>query len=436
MILLVALVAMPSVAMAQGVSAAPGGDGGLTVDFDYMTRGEIRDGGLVVKVEEEVDDFAAFLLERSRLALSYQGRGVSIRMTPQHSGTWGGLGGGTLGMYEAWVQFGSENKGFFTRIGRQDLSYDDQRIFGSDDFSMTGKSHDVLKAGYEGHGHKFHIFGAFNQNESNMDGGTYFTGGYQPYKAMEAAWYHYDFSRFPLGVSLLFINLGMQGNDVSKDGPRTYQQQMAGTFLSFKPEKWGIEAAYYRQFGESEYGIPIEAWMASVKATASLGKHFGLYGGYDYLSGDEYFAVPPQGKVGMVQHEKIRGFSSVYGSHHKFYGAMDFFYVTTYYHGFTPGLQNAYLGAKWTPSEKLTFDASFHSMYIATVLQDAGQGLGHELELSAGYNIRKDLSLSAGYSYMRGSETMVLLKRTSESRQLQWGWVMLTYSPRVLNSLK
>ena len=39
-------------------------------------------------------------------------------------------------------------------------------------------------------------------------------------------------------------------------------------------------------------------------------------------------------------------FYSLYGSHHKFYGAMDFFYVRTFVNGFSPGLQNLYCGGK------------------------------------------------------------------------------------------
>ena len=34
----------------------------------------------------------------------------------------------------------------------------------------------------------------------NINGGTYFSGGIQPYKSMAALWYHYDVPAFPLGV--------------------------------------------------------------------------------------------------------------------------------------------------------------------------------------------------------------------------------------------
>ena len=108
--------------------------------------------------------------------------------------------------------------------------------------------------------------------------------------------------------------------------------------------------------------------MASVKAKLQLDRHWGFHTGFDYLSGDKYFAVPGQGQIGMVRHDKIRGFNPLYGSHHKFYGMMDFFYVSTYVNGFSPGLQNLYAGGSWKPTSKLDLKVTYHYMAMATKL--------------------------------------------------------------------
>lgn len=421
------LLALALTVIASGLGAQ---DGRLNIDAYFRTRGEIRSGGLPVE-EEGVQDFAAFVLERTMLGLDYTKDGFSSKVSAQHSGTWGSSEGGYFNVFEAWVQMASE-KGFFAKLGRQVLSYDDQRIFGNDDWAMTAKSHDLLKLGYEGNGHKVHVFAGFNQNAANMRGGTYYTGGLQPYKSMEAAWYHYDVPHTELGVSAVFANLGMQGGEKGKD-EKTYHQQVAGAYLSYTPDDFSAEAAYYHQMGRSEGGIPIDAWMASVKATWSSSSHFSLTGGYDYLSGDNQYATPPQDQIGMIHHDKIRGFSSINGSHHKFYGAMDFFYVSTYYGGFTPGLQNIYAGFKWKPGEKFSFDATYHFLATATKLQNADKPLGHEVELVAAYAFGKTCKLSAGYSYMRGTETMTILKRTDEKRNLNWAWLMFSVTPRLLS---
>ena len=406
-------------------------DNNLSIDADFLTRGEVRAGGLPVSTEEGAvnKDFASFVLERTLIGLSYDKKNFSSKVTAQHSGTWGSSEGGSFNVYEAWVQMSSD-KGFFAKVGRQNLSYDDQRIFGADDWAMTARSHDVLKAGYEGHNQKLHLFASFNQNAANINGGTYYTGGVQPYKAMEALWYHFDMPKTNLGLSLLFMNVGMQGGEKDSKTEKTYQQQLIGGYFSFRPKKLNAEAAYYHQFGKSERGQPIDAWMMSYKATFDPSAHWSLYSGYDYLSGDADFATPYHGQIGMIQHKTLKGFSSLYGSHHKFYGAMDFFYVTTYVSGFTPGLQNLYAGAVYKPGEKVSLNGSYHYLATATKLQNADRPLGHEVELSASYQFLKEAKLSIGYSFMRGTETMVILKKTSDNRQLQWAWIMLNVSPK------
>ena len=422
--LLILLLALPLGLRAQ--------ENTFSVDADYLTRGEIRKGGL--SVSEDGDALTSrFILGRTRLGASYSRSWLSARLTAQHAGTWGSPEGSNLSMNEAWVRMQSP-KGFFAQLGRQRLSYDDQRIFGADDWSMTGISHDGLKAGLEIGGHKLHLFGAYNQDVMNMAmGGTRFSGGVQPYKSLGALWYHYDVPKANLGASVLFLNMGMQADSGVEGDDGTYFQQLAGVFVSWKPKHWGMDAAYYRQRGKEQMGIPLNAWMASVKGTATPSEKWSMRAGYDYLSGEENFAMPGAGQIGLTRHEVVRGFSSLYGSNHKFYGAMDFFYVSTYVNGFTPGLQNLYAGITWKPG-KLSLDASYHYFSTAAPIEDSLRALGQEVELTAEWTISKEISLSAGYSYMLGTETMERLKRIADNNRLSWAWMMLQITPKFFSS--
>lgn len=414
---------LPALARAQETASGHQ----FSVGADILQRGELRFGGTAAGSVVE-GDMAAFLLGRTRLGLSYKWKDrIETAFTAQFSGTWGSRDASALSVYEAWAQF-NPGLGFFIKAGRQDLSYDDQRIFGSDDWSMTGLSHDALKVGYEGYGHKVHLFGAFNQNVSNIAGGTYYTGGLQPYKTMAAFWYRYEIPRFPGGISLLAMDVGMQGGTKDVDEVIRHQQ-ILGAFVSFRPARWNVEAAYYHQMGKDENGLPINAWMASGKVVFSPSGKVSIRLGYDYLSGDSDFATPSSGMIGLTQHKVIRGFSSIYGSHHQFYGAMDFFYVSTYVGGFTPGLQNSYLGCVWKPLPGLSLDAAYHFLATAAKLRNADMPLGHEAEVSVSYSFLPNLSLSLGYTFMRGTETMVVLKRTTDKRELHWAWIMLRYTP-------
>lgn len=423
-----ALLLLPGAALAQNHL--------FWMDCDFMARGELRVGGNAAGAQNAEGDLAAFILGRARLAANYQlqlkGQApfLEVRISGQYSGTWGGASS-ALSLYEGWAKV-NWGKGFFAKLGRQPVSYDDQRIFGSDDWSMTGISHDGLKLGYEGFGHKVHLFGAFNQNPANIGGGTYYTGGLQPYKGLAALWYHWDLPWIPLGVSLTLTDIMMQGEATTDGDAPVHHQQLAGAYVHFHPDRWQVEAAFYKQMGKEEGGLPIDAWMAAAKVNFSPADVWKLRAGYDYLSGDPDFAVPPGGMIGMQRHHVVKGFSSVYGSKHAFYGAMDFFYLSNYYGGFTPGLQNAYMGATWKPIPALSLDLAYHFLATAAKLRNAEKPLGHEVEVSAGYNFGHGISVSLGYTFMRGTETMVILKRTSEKRELHWGWIMFKATPRFL----
>ena len=369
-------------------------------------------------------------MNRERLIADYFGTSGKLRwdlhLTLQHTTIWGQ--GGGLKIYEGWGKLSGEN-GLFLQVGRQALSYDDERIIGMNDWAMASQSHDVVRAGYEHGIHKLHLAAAYNQDgDVEETGGSFYdaANGNQVYKTMLLGWYHIQPKNFPASLSLLFMNVGMQAGTQGVDEHNEYQQFYGG-YVKFEKPWLTLEGSYYRQDGHEEHGLPIDAWMASVKADWRPTKIAGATAGYDYLSGDEYFNVPPSGTLGMTQHKVIRGFNPIWGSHHKFYGAMDFFYVTTYVNGFTPGLQNLYATLELHPWERLNLSLGYHYYAIATNLANMDRTLGHDFEFSADFSISKEVVLAAGFSYMIGGETMDKLKRSTNDSQLTWAWIDLQF---------
>ena len=406
-------------------------DNVFNLDAQLMTRGELRAGGFKADSldSERVSHFA---LGRYRITADYQHSWLNVRLTPQYTGVWGQGSAGVV-LYEGWAKMQSK-KGLFVKIGRQELTYDDGRIIGNDDWTMTAPTHDVLKLGYDGESHKVHLLAAYNQNAENIDNGIiYYSGGLQPYKTMQTLWYHYDTPKKSFGISLLGMNIGMQNTD--QEHPITYYQQLVGTYMSFRPKYWSLEGAFYYQMGKEEHGMTVDAFMASTKLNVKPSENYNLFTGYDYLSGDKYFNVPPEGGIGLVFHDKARGFNAIFGSHHEFYGAMDFFYLSNYVGGFTPGLQNLYFGGNIKPVSGLSINAAYHYYAIATDLDYVNtKTLGHSVELASSYAFNKAVSVSAGYTFMKGSETMELLNKVSEKRQLHWAWLMMTITPKLFTS--
>ena len=417
----------------------------FSIDLNLLGRGEMRYGGFT---EGDADNSAQFLMERTRLILNYKRPHLEMKVSAQHSGIWGQKGKGSFNLYEAWAKL-STNNGFFAQVGRQALSYDDERIIGPNDWAMAASSHDVIKLGYEGAGHKVHAIIGFNQNAENITGGTYYKDGAQPYKSMQTLWYHYDIPNTPLSASLLFMNIGMQAGDTARvkainNPDKTEYQQLIGVYVSYRTKRWLIEGSYYHQLGRTVVtinpkndrelrGMKLNAWMANISAQYKITSQVGVMAGFDYLSGDDYFVLR-KAPIGLVEHKEIKYFNPVYGSNHKFYGMMDFFYVQAFTDSFSPGLQNLYAGVTYNPIQKLKLKAVYHYLAMATTLEDINKTLGHDIDIEASYQILKDARVSIGFSYMTSSKTMELLGRAEKDKNLKWAWLSLSVTPRIFST--
>ena len=133
----------------------------LELGVQLLGHGEVRNGGFNESMaEEEADDnsHAGFMMSRTRVTADFLQKGLSARVTAQHAGVWGQKGQGSLNLNEAWARLSLKN-GLFAQLGRQALSYDDERIIGPNDWAMAYMTHDVLKLGYEGNGHRLHAIG-------------------------------------------------------------------------------------------------------------------------------------------------------------------------------------------------------------------------------------------------------------------------------------
>ena len=420
----------------------------LSFGLELLTHGELCGGGLPRSDLNVVnEDRSQFLFGRIRINADYERRGLQAHVVLQNMAVWGMSGNQAINLYEGWVKMTAKN-GLFIQAGRVELAYDDERIIGPNDFATAALSHDIVRAGYEGHGHKVHALFAYNQNGDNVYNGTYYDDGAQSYKTMQTVWYHYDVPKFPLGASLLFMNLGLQaGRYKEVDGkvvedvynpPSTVNQQMWGGYLNFHPKYLTLEGSYYRQTGrvvnEEKSSKPIKAWMTSVKATVNPTDRYGFVLGYDYLSGDDYVPVAYGGPFVMVNHPQIKGFTPLYGSRTKFYGIMDYFYQSAYTKGFTPGLQNAFLGVFGNPIGKLNCSATYHYLAVANKLDELNRTLGHSIELQASYQFSQYVNLMAGYTQMFGTETMACLKQKGSSKSAHWGWFTLVVSPSLFKT--
>ncbi|HMP91269.1 MAG TPA: hypothetical protein PKD90_00220, partial [Phnomibacter sp.] len=149
--------------------------------------------------------------------------------------------------------------------------------------------------------------------------------------------------------------------------------------------------------------------------------------GYDILSGNSATSLADE------------KFDPLYGTPHKHWGYMDYFYVGT--GSPAGGLKNAYLKVKyahtlWSLSVDIHHFQLHRPMYLSTG-DKIGRRLGNEMDLIYQYALHKLLSIEAGYGLMIATPNMVLAKGISQHRQGaeayrrlgHWAYLMVSFRP-------
>ena len=387
----------------------------FTVDAQLRTRGEYNNGAGTPRNEGQLP--ATFINNRARLSLGYQrGDNLELKFSAQHTGIWGqddmNAKDGQASINEAWakLKFGD---GFFAQLGRQQLVYDDERILGGLDWHVSGNWHDALRLGYEAGEHKVHAILAFNQATANNRGNYY--DGPMPYKAMQTLWYHYQAAETLLGISLIAMNLGREAGEAG-NGKTKYMQTL-GTDISYKPSDFDIHGAFYYQMGKNGADTKVSAWMASAKVGYKIDPVWGVNVGYDYRSGND------------GEGDKDKAFDQLFGTHHKFYGFMDYFLRTV-----PLGLQDIQAGITAKASKKTSLLLNYHYFSTAQKAANDKKSLGHEIDLQVTTTLMKNVTLMAGYSTMFGTETMDIVKGGNHKSWQDWAWVTLNINPRIFST--
>ncbi|GAA3509777.1 alginate export family protein [Aquimarina addita] len=404
----------------------------LSIDADVRPRLEYSNG--FGNLLPDGTDAGLFVQQRSRLKFGYKEEKFSTLLSFQDVSVWGdtpqiaaGDGNNSFSIAQAWIDF-KLGSGWSTKLGRQALSYDDQRIFGGLDWAMQGRFHDAALVKYAKEGFKLDVGVAFNQNGTsrqttlfnpNNDGNA---RAVFDYKGMIFAWLHKDWEKF--SASLLVANNSYQtlGDDGQTPVDGNANRQTFGTHLVAKPAKGlSINANIYAQTGEFTETVDLSAYNAMLEVNYKPGKTlFGL--GFETLSGDE-----DGGADG-----KIESFFPIFGTNHKFNGYMDYFYVGN--HANNVGLNDFYAKTIIKTGEKSSLLIKGHYFSSAVDIgEDLDNGLGTEIDLVYTQKLLPFATLKIGYSHMFASESMEVLKGVDDPASMQnWGWAMLVVKPNLL----
>ena len=391
----------------------------LTISGELRPRSEFRNGYKTLTPDDS--EAALFVSQRTRLNTKYVTDDYTFFLSFQDVRVWGDVkqlnvaDNNGLVLHQAWGQI-KFNPNFALKLGRQEIVYDDSRMFGNVGWAQQARSHDAAIFKFGNENYKLDLGIAYNQDKEALFENLYTVAG--NYKAMQYAWFHKDFNN--VKASFLFLNNGLQ--NVGAEELR--YSQTFGTHLKFKgSDALSINANAYLQTGKDVADRDLSAYLVGLDLgyKASSDWNFGL--GFEMQSGNDYNGDASENKA----------FTPFYGTNHKFNGFMDYFYVGN--HGGSVGLVDVYVKAKTKLGEKSSLTAFIHNFSSQAEIGDGvDKQLGTEIDLVYGHKLNKDVTIGAGYSQMFASEGLESLKGDFSGNGNNWAWLMITIKPTLFTS--
>ena len=400
--------------------------GQVKVDAEIRPRFEYRHGFKTLFPDNT--DPAAFVSQRTRLNINYVADYLDFYISLQDVRVWGDVpqlnisDKNGFALHEAWVQIKLDTN-FDLKLGRQEIIYDDSRIFGNVEWAQQARSHDIALLKYRKEDSKLDIGFAFNQNAETLTGTTLITPN--TYKAFQYAWYHKDWTN--LTASFLFLNNGTQFIDaLNADNNETRYSQTLGTHMKYGKGKFKFTGNFYYQFGKDVVDNDLSASLLGLDVNYKATDKTILGIGIEVQSGND---------GGSPSNGKNKAFTPFYGTNHKFNGLMDYFYVGNHLNNV--GLQDIYVSSKFILNSKSNVVLAYHNFSAQADLTGSNtKQLGSELDMVYSYKVKKDIVLKIGYSHLFPSDGMEILKGNTDNNTNNWGWVMLVVKPTLFNNSK
>jgi hypothetical protein len=398
----------------------------LSINGQFRTRTEYRDGqGTLTSKNSEA---AFFTSQRTRVSVGYTGYRFRLHSTIQDVRVWG-QDASTINrtttenrngvmVHEAWAEFslldtGSVARDLVLKAGRQELLYDDSRLLGNLDWLQQARRHDAAVVKYSNKAWQVDAGFAFNQN-TELSSGTNYNGvpinGTYPagtngigtmYKSLQFlyakrktgnGYYSFlflkdDFNKFHLDTTARILDNGVWSRYTTG---LNYSGSVAKTLSLF--------ASAFIQRGKNKNGIDLSTWFLSFGSAYRWSDKFIITLGADWTSGND---EPSTG----TDHR----FDPLYGTPHKFWGYMDYFYVASPFG--VSGLKDYYIKIHLKAGQRLILSFDAHEFFASNKISNEtgatlDRRLGTELDLIAFYAVTKEISFEAGYCSMFATSTM------------------------------
>lgn len=406
----------------------------FTLDGEFRPRTEYRHGYGTIIADSADAGYA--ISNRLRLNAGYNVDAYKFYVSLQDVMVWGENrqlrpedANNSFSIFEAWADI-RLGQNFSTKLGRQTIDLDDQRIMGSVGWAQQGRNHDAALLKYAKNDLQIDLALAYNQDFNDPSGfqsvgNTYYTTGFFSYKTMEYLYLKKSLEKF--NGSLLLLNNGFQ--DFKSDGTTSDGQsylQTIGTHLEYMQNDFGSTANAFIQTGQQQGNLKVNgAFLLGFDLSYKAFENIGFMAGTEVLSGNG------PGTTG-----RTHAFFPLYGTNHKFNGFMDYFYVGN--HANSIGLVDVHVGANMKLAEASNLLIKVLNFHGQQRLPSGDKSLGTEVDLVFTQNF-KGFNLQLGYSQLFATDGMYELKGTTEefaANSQNWAWAMLTLKPKFLNTAK
>ncbi len=377
-----------------------------------------------------------FVSQRTRLNFNFKKNKMKFKVSLQNTRVWGDIstlaaedntsaGIGTT-LHEAWGEAVLSEK-FSVRLGRQEIIYDDSRIFGNVGWAQQARSHDAMLLKYAPNENHRLDFG-FAYSADSQAGVDALYSNAAGYKTFQYGRYQGKFNK--IGVSFLLLNTGVEYTEnegtTDEDNVIDYMQTI-GPRVTYKSGAINADASIYFQTGKS-YDSSVSGLYFGANFGYKITDNFKAAIGGEYLSGKDMDDASTD----------LNSFAPLFGTNHKFNGWMDYFYVGNHLTpGKAVGLIDGYLTLGFSKNK---FSVKLVPHYFASAakiiddnLDEMDNYLGTEIDFALGYKLTKSITLNAGYSQMFATESMEVLKGGDKDEQNSWGWVMITFKPNLFS---
>ena len=123
----------------------------FSIDAELRPRLEYRHGYRTIFPEDE--DASALISQRTRLNTFYTTKNLELFISLQNIRLWGDVpqlnlnDENGLALFQAWGKF-NINDDLTLKVGRQEITYDDLRFFGTSNWVQQGRAHDAVMFRY------------------------------------------------------------------------------------------------------------------------------------------------------------------------------------------------------------------------------------------------------------------------------------------------